>query len=332
MGLLVDGKWVDQWYDTKSTDGKFVRKDAAFRNWITADGSAGPTGTGGFKAEAGRYHLYVSLACPWAHRTLIFRSLKGLQNMIDVSVVSPFMKNDGWTFQADFPGVVADPIGSAEFAHQIYTKADPTYTGRVTVPILWDKKTETIVSNESSEIIRMFNTAFDGIGAKEGDYYPADLQPVIDDVNALVYDTVNNGVYKSGFATTQHAYEDAVAALFDTLDILEQRLAAQRYLAGNRVTEADWRLFTTLVRFDPVYVGHFKCNIRRLADYPNLWAYTRDLYQQPGVAETVNMDHIKTHYYGSHATINPTGIVPAGPDIDFGAAHERAKVATVAAA
>ena len=332
MGLLVDGKWVDQWYDTASTGGRFVRKDAAFRSWITPDGAAGPTGEAGFKAEPGRYHLYVSLACPWAHRTLIFRALKGLQGMIDVSVVSPLMRESGWTFRDDFDGVVADPLHGAEFAHQIYTKADPSYTGRVTVPILWDKKTGTIVSNESSEIIRMFNSAFDDAGAKPGDYYPGDLRPEIDAVNALIYNTVNNGVYKAGFATTQGAYEEAVGALFETLDTLEQRLADRRYLLGDRITEADWRLFTTLVRFDPVYVGHFKCNIRRIADYPNLWGYTRDLYQRPGVAETVDMAHIKTHYYASHQTINPTGVVPAGPDIDFSAPHGRDQIGHATAA
>ena len=326
MGLLVDGKWVDKWYDTKSTGGRFVRKDAAFRNWVTADGSAGPTGKPGYKAEAGRYHLYVSLACPWAHRTLIFRALKGLEGMIDISVVSPLMLEDGWTFREDAPGVVADPIHGAEFAHQIYTASDPAYTGRVTVPILWDKETGTIVSNESSEIIRMFNSAFDGIGAREGDYYPKPLRPGIDAVNQLVYDTINNGVYKAGFATTQGAYEEAVTALFDSLDLLEKRLSHQRYLAGDRITEADWRLFTTLVRFDPVYVGHFKCNIRRLADYPNLFSYVRELFQIPGIADTVNLDHIKNHYYRSHATINPTGIVPAGPDLDLHAPHDRDRV------
>jgi len=332
MGLLVEGKWVDQWYDTKSTGGRFVRKDSAFRNWITADGSAGPTGEGGFKAEPGRYHLYVSLACPWAHRALIFRALKGLQAMIDVSVVSPFMRDQGWTFHNDFPGVVADPLHGAEFAHQVYSKADPTYTGRVTVPILWDKQTGRIVSNESSEIIRMFNSAFDGVGATPGDFYPADLRAEIDAVNAPIYNTVNNGVYKSGFATSQEAYEEAVTALFATLDDLEERLSGRRYLAGDRITEADWRLFTTLVRFDPVYVGHFKCNIRRIVDYPNLWAYTRELYQVPGVAETVNMDHIKTHYYASHETVNPTGIVPVGPTLDFTEPHGRGAAGSAAAA
>ncbi len=322
MGLLVDGVWREQWYDTTSTGGRFVRKDSSFRSWVTADGAAGPSGAAGFKAEPGRYHLYVSLACPWAHRALILRKLKGLEEMISVSVVHWLMKEQGWTF-ADGPGVVADPIHGADYLHQIYVKADPGYTGRVTVPALWDKETGGIVSNESSEIIRMFNSAFDGVGAKEGDYYPEALRGEIDAINAEVYDRVNNGVYKSGFATTQSAYEEAVGPLFETLDRLEARLSARRFLAGDQMTEADIRLFTTLVRFDPVYVGHFKCNIRRIADYPNLFAYTRDLYQTPGVAETVDFEHIKRHYYESHDTINPTGVTPVGPVIDFAAPHGR---------
>ncbi|SNY92686.1 putative glutathione S-transferase [Cohaesibacter sp. ES.047] len=325
MGLLVDGKWHDQWYDTKSTGGRFVRKESAFRNWITSDGSAGPSGEAGFKAEAGRYHLYVSLACPWAHRTLIFRALKGLEDMISVSVVNPYMAEHGWTFDPA-EGVVADPFFSADYLHQIYTKADPDYTGRVTVPVLWDKQKGTVVSNESAEIIRMFNTAFDGIGAAEGDYYPEDDRDEIDEINERVYNTVNNGVYKSGFATTQEAYEEAVMPLFESLDWLEDILSKSRFLLGDHQTEADWRLFTTLVRFDPVYVGHFKCNIRRIEDYPNLSNYVRDLYQTPGVAGTVNLDHIKQHYYSSHETINPTGIIPVGPDIDFSAPHNRAEM------
>ncbi|GHE96846.1 glutathione-dependent reductase [Aliiroseovarius zhejiangensis] len=323
MGLLQDGKWVDRWYDTKSTGGRFKRKDAQFRNWVTADGSAGPSGEAGFKAEPDRYHLYVSLACPWAHRTLIFRALKGLEQMIPISVVHWHMAENGWTFHP-VEGGVPDTVNGAEFMHQIYTTADPHYSGRVTVPVLWDKKNKTIVSNESSEIIRMFNTAFDGIGAKEGDFYPAPLRDDIDALNDRIYDTVNNGVYKAGFATSQDAYEEAVVPLFDTLDFLEQRLATQRYLTGSTITEADWRLFTTLVRFDPVYVGHFKCNLRRIVDYPNLWGYLRDLYQQPGVAATVNMTHIKHHYYGSHDTINPSGVVPMGPDLDLDEPHGRA--------
>ncbi|MEM1378532.1 MAG: glutathione S-transferase family protein, partial [Pseudomonadota bacterium] len=322
MGLLVDGKWQDKWYDTKSTGGKFVRKDAAFRNWITHDGAPGPTGDGGFKAEAGRYHLYVSLACPWAHRTLIFRSLKSLEDIIDVSVVHHFMGENGWTFEKD-EAAQGDPLFGAKFMHQIYTRAKPDYTGRVTVPVLWDKKTNTIVSNESSEIIRMFNSAFNELTGNTLDFYPEALRAEIDEVNERVYHAVNNGVYKSGFATTKEAYEDAVTTLFETLDWLEDRLATSRYLMGDQITEADWRLFTTLVRFDPVYVGHFKCNIRRIADYPNLWGYTRELYQQRGIAETVNMKHIKDHYYASHESINPTRIVPVGPDIDFTTPHGR---------
>jgi len=316
MGLLVDGVWHDQWYDTKSTGGRFVRQDSAFRNWITPDGSPGPSGAGGYKAEAGRYHLYVSLACPWAHRTLIFRKLKGLEDMIPVSVVHWLMLENGWTFAAG-PGVVPDPIFGARFLYEIYARAVPHYTGRVTVPMLWDKKTGTIVNNESSEIIRMFNSAFGGCGATAGDYYPKDIRPDIDALNERIYDAVNNGVYKAGFATSQEAYDSAFAELFATLDVLDERLATRRYLLGDRLTEADWRLFTTLVRFDPVYVGHFKCNQRRIADYPNLSGYLRDLYQMPGIAETVNMVHIKHHYYQSHRTINPTGIVPRGPEIDL---------------
>lgn len=322
MGLLVDGVWKDQWYNTSETGGRFVRKDAQFRNWITVDGAPGPTGSGGFKAESGRYHLYVSYACPWAHRTLIFRLLKGLEEIIPVSVVHWFMGQQGWTFKED-EGVIADPLFNAQFAHEIYTRADPNYTGRVTVPILWDTKTQTIVNNESSEIIRMFNSAFERAGAKPGDYYPMALRQEIDQLNDRIYNTVNNGVYKCGFATTQEAYEEALNPLFATLDMLEQRLAHQRYLTGDQITEADWRLFTTLVRFDPVYVGHFKCNICRIVDYPHLWGYVRDLYQTPGVAETVNFVHIKRHYYQSHKTINPTGIVPYGPEIDFEAPHQR---------
>jgi putative glutathione S-transferase len=325
MGLLVDGQWQDKWYDTESSGGRFEREDAGFRNWVTVDGSAGPSGVGGFKAEANRYHLYVSLACPWAHRTLIYRKLKGLEDIISLSVVHPFMGENGWTFAAG-EGVIADPINNASNAYEIYTVAKPDYTGRVTVPILWDKKTDTIVSNESSEIIRMFNSAFDEVGALAGDFSPAELLTEIDDINAFVYSTINNGVYKAGFATTQSAYESAVIELFDALDTLEVRLAEQRYLVGSTITEADWRLFTTLVRFDAVYVGHFKCNLHRIIDYPNLWGYLRDLYQVSGIAETVNMTHIKQHYYTSHANINPTRIVPVGPVIDFNEPHDRARL------
>ena len=325
MGLLQEGRWVDQWYNTKDTNGRFVRRSPQFRNWITPDGTAGISGSGGFKAETGRYHLYVSLACPWAHRTLIFRALKGLEDMISVSVVHWYMVDHGWTLEvAD--GVIADTVNGADYLHQVYTSAKPDYSGRVTVPVLWDKKTDTIVSNESSEIIRMFNSASDDIGARIGDYYPAALRGEIGELNSRIYDTLNNGVYKAGFATTQQAYEEAVIPLFDTLDWLEDRLSPQRFLTGHQITEADWRLFTTLVRFDPVYVGHFKCNLRRIVDYPNLSGYVRDLYQQPDVAATGNMQHIKHHYYASHATINPTRIVPVGPDIDYELPHDRAQL------
>ncbi|RME97251.1 MAG: glutathione S-transferase family protein [Alphaproteobacteria bacterium] len=325
MGLLIDGKWETAWYDTASTGGRFVRQDAAFRNWITPDGAPGPTGKGGFKAEAGRYHLYVSYACPWAHRTLIFRTLKGLEDMISADVVHYHMGEEGWVFDPSAESATPDRVNGTSKLYEIYLLADPHYTGRVTVPVLWDRKQRTIVNNESSEIIRMFNSAFDGLGARPGDYYPEALRPVIDSVNERVYRAVNNGVYRAGFATTQAAYEEAFRELFETLDWLEGILGTQRYLAGSRVTEADWRLFTTLVRFDPVYVGHFKCNLRRIEDYPNLSNYLRDLFQQPGIAETVNMEHIKRHYYGSHKTINPTGIVPLGPEIDYWRPHDRAR-------
>ena len=322
MGLLQDGKWVDQWYDTGASGGRFVRKDSQFRNWITVDGSAGPSGEGGFKAEPGRYHLYVSLACPWAHRTLIFRALKGLENTISVSIVHWFMGDQGWTFTPE-DGSTPDTVNGAAFLHEVYTTADPDYSGRVSVPALWDKEARTIVSNESSEIIRMFNSAFDGVGALPGDYYPEALRPEIDEINDRIYGTVNNGVYRSGFATAQDAYEEAVVPLFETLDWLEDRLGSQRYLTGSAVTEADWRLFPTLVRFDPVYFGHFKCNLRRIADYPSLSGYVRDLYQHPGIAETVDFLHIKNHYYGSHEKVNPTRIVPMGPDVDYTTPHDR---------
>ncbi len=324
MGLLVDGQWQDKWYDTEASGGRFVREDAGFRNWVTADGSAGLTGVGGFKAEANRYHLYVSLACPWAHRTTIYRKLKGLEDMISLSVVHPFMGDKGWTF-AEGAGVIADPIVNASYLYEVYVAAKPDYTGRVTVPILWDKKTNTIVSNESSEIIRMLNSAFDKVGATDVSFLPSELLAEIDTINEFVYSAVNNGVYKAGFATTEAAYKEAVVTLFDALDTLEARLADQRYLLGDTVTEADWRLFTTLVRFDAVYVGHFKCNIRRIVDYPNLWGYLRDLYQVPGIAETVSIEHIKAHYYTSHANINPTRIIPVGPVLDFNEPHDRTR-------
>lgn len=322
MGFLVEGVWHDKWSDTQSTDGHYVRKEMSFRNWVTADGSAGPSGQGGFKAEPGRYHLYVSLACPWAHRTLIFRVLKGLEAMISISVVHWRMLEHGWTFE-EGPGVVPDPVRGARYLYEVYTAAQPDFSGRVTVPALWDKETGTIVNNESSELIRMFNSAFDQVGAKPGDYYPRDLREEIDRLNARIYDTLNNGVYKAGFATTQEAYEQGVRPVFETLDWLEERLSTRRYLCGDRLTEADWRLFTTLARFDPVYVGHFKCNIRRIADYPNLLGYLRELYQLPGIAGTINYQHMKSHYYESHRIINPTGIIPVGPELRLDAPHGR---------
>ena len=323
MGLLIDGVWADQWYDTKSTDGAFKRKDAVFRNWVTTDGSAGISGEAGFKAESGRYHLYVSYACPWAHRTLIFRALKELGEHISVSAVHPDMLSDGWTFETDAHGATGDDLFGLPFARDVYTRADPKFTGRVTVPILWDKVQNTIVSNESSEIIRMFNTAFNGITGNSDDYWPKAMRDAIAPVNDRIYDTFNNGVYKSGFATTQAAYDAAVHPLFETMEWLETRLSENRYLMGDQITEADWRLFTTLVRFDPVYHLHFKCNRKRVIDYPNLWAYTRELYQWPGVADTVNMDHIVRHYHYSHETINPHRIIPINPQIDFMEPHGR---------
>jgi len=314
MGQLEDGVWraVPR---KPSAKGEFVRIDAQMRNWIKADGSTD------FPPEAGRYHLYVSYACPWAHRTLIYRAIKGLQDVIGFSVVSPLMMENGWEFTA-YPGATGDQVNGFTYSHQLYTTANPRYSGRSSVPVLWDTQRRTIVSNESSEIIRMLNSAFDAF-AMPGDYYPEELREEIDAVNKRVYETVNNGVYRSGFAVKQDAYEEAVHALFDSLDWLEERLGQQRYLVGDCITEADWRLFPTLIRFDHVYHGHFKCNIRRLVDYPNLFAWTRELYQWPGVAETVNMDHIRTHYYASHENVNPTRIVSVGPDIDFNAPHGR---------
>ncbi|MBH0236655.1 glutathione S-transferase family protein [Methylobrevis albus] len=321
MGLLVDGVWHDVWYDTDKSGGKFERQASQFRNFVTADGAPGPTGTGGFAAEAGRYHLYVSLACPWAHRTLIFRTLKGLEDLIGVTVVDPKMGAEGWVFgDADRSG---DPNADLTRLYEVYVRANPDVSSRVTVPVLWDKQTKTIVSNESSEIIRMFDTAFAGLTGRAPEFYPEPLRAEIDAVNARVYDTVNNGVYKAGFATKQAAYEEAVTALFESLDWLEERLSRRRWLVGDQPTEADWRLFTTLVRFDPVYVGHFKCNLRRIADYPALSGYLRELYQTPGVAGTVDLGHIKTHYYWSHTTINPTRIIPKGPLLDLDAPHGR---------
>ncbi|MGA2892098.1 MAG: glutathione S-transferase family protein [Xanthobacteraceae bacterium] len=323
LGVLERGAWRQD-DPARNQDGRFVRPPTTYRNFITTDGSAGPTGEGGFPAEAGRYHLYVSLACPWAHRTLIFRKLKKLENVISVSVVEPLMGDAGWVFGTG-PGATLDTVNAKSTLAEIYLIADPHYTGRVTVPVLWDKKRHTIVNNESSEIIRMLNSAFEAFTDVHTDYYPAELRTEIDRINALVYPTINNGVYRAGFATSQEAYEEAARAVFATLDQLEELLARQRYLVGGQITEADWRLFTTLVRFDAVYYGHFKCNLRRIVDYPELWNYLRDLYQVPGVVETVSLDHIKRHYYGSHRKINPTGIVPIGPLIDFTAPHDRGR-------
>jgi putative glutathione S-transferase len=323
MGLLVEGRWQDQWYESK--DGTFQREQAQRRNWLTADGKPGPTGVGGFAAEAGRYHLYVSLACPWAHRTLILRKLKGLESLIDVSVVSFLMLENGWTFDKAH-GSTGDKLGDLKFLHQRYTTDTADYTGRVTVPVLWDKQTNHIVNNESAEIIRMFNSAFDELTGNDLDFYPAPLRNEIDAMNERIYPAVNNGVYRAGFATSQQAYEEAFDELFAELDRLEQLLGANRYLTGEYLTEADIRLFTTMIRFDAVYFGHFKCNLRRIADYPNLSNWLREIYQWPGIAETVSFEHIKNHYYGSHKTINPTGIVPKGPAQDFTAAHDRARL------
>ena len=318
MGLLQNGQWVDQWYETQSNGGEFRRQESRFRSWVTADGAAGPTGREGFKAEPGRYHLYVSLACPWAHRTLIFRQLKDLQELIDVTVVEALMLSHGWELRNDQYGL--------EYLYQLYLKSDPNYNGRVTVPVLWDKERQTIVSNESADIIRMFNTAFSELTGNNTDYYPHSLQTQIDAVNERVYDAINNGVYRAGFATTQEAYEAAYYKLFDALDWVEATLARQRYLAGTVLTEADWRLFTTLIRFDAVYYGHFKTNRQRIVDFPAISHYLRELYQNPGVAQTVNFEHIKQHYYGSHVTINPTQVVPLGPDQDFTLPHNRGQL------
>ncbi len=323
MGLLINGVWQEQ-EQTATKDGHFERLDSAFRNWITPDGRPGPTGQDGFRATAGRYHLFVSLACPWAHRTLIMRALKGLQDIIPVSVTHWLMAERGWTFAAG-DGVIPDPLYNSRYVYELYARADEEYSGRATVPILWDQHTQTIVNNESADIIRMFGTAFDHAGANAGDYYPQQLRAYIDAINQRVYDTLNNGVYKAGFATTQAAYEAAVTPLFGTLDWLEDKLSQSRFLCGEALTEADIRLFTTLIRFDSVYQGHFKCNIRRITDYKNLWAYTRDIFQLPGIAGTVDFGHIKRHYYMSHRRINPSGIVPVGPLLDFEESPERGR-------
>ncbi|HJR69115.1 MAG TPA: glutathione S-transferase family protein [Gammaproteobacteria bacterium] len=326
MGLLVDGQWHDVWYDTKASQGRFVRTESQFRNWVTADGSPGPSGRAGFRAEAGRYHLYVAFACPWAHRTLIMRKLKGLDALIGVSAVNSYMGEHGWTF-APGPETIPDSVNNVTRLYELYTLADPHYSGRATIPILWDEVERTIVSNESAEIVRMLNSAFDKVGANGNDYYPAPLRVEIDEWNAFVYPNLNNGVYRAGFATTQEAYEEAATAVFAALDKVEARLATHRYLTGSQLTEADVRLFTTLIRFDPVYHGHFKCNLRRIVDYPNLWGFVRDVYQIPGVAETVHVDFIKSHYYRSHPTVNPSRIVPIGPSLDYSAPHGREHLA-----
>jgi glutathionyl-hydroquinone reductase len=324
MGLLVDGVWRDEQHVERTPGGRFSRPTTRFRNWVTKDGDAGPTGEGGFPAARERYHLYVALACPWAHRTMIMRTLKGLEEVVSMSVVEPLYGPHGWRFGTS-PGTVPDTVNGASEIAEIYLRADPRYSGRVSVPVLWDKERRTIVNNESAEIIRMLNGAFSRFTNVRTDYYPPSLRAEIDRINAVVYENINNGVYRAGFATSQEAYEEAFRALFSALDEIEQRLSLQRYLAGGQITEADWRLFTTLVRFDAVYYSHFKCNLRRLIDYPNLGNYLRDLYQQEGVAATVNMDHIKRHYYGSHPHVNPTGIVPLGPALDFMAAHDRGR-------
>jgi len=320
MGLLINGKWHDRWYDTEKNGGEFIREDSQFRNWITADGSAGPGEEDGFKAEPGRYHLFVSLACPWAHRTLIFRRLKGLAALIGVTIVDPLMLEQGWAFSEVSEN---SPVTDIDFLYQLYVKVDPQYSGRVTVPVLWDKQRKTIVNNESAEIIRIFNRAFNKLTGNQADYYPADLRPEIDALNSWIYPAINNGVYRVGFATSQHAYEKAFTVLFAALDKLEQRLESRRYLTGNRITEADWRLFTTLIRFDAVYYSHFKANRQRLEDYSALSNYLRDLYQQPGIADTVNFEHIKKHYYISQRSINPSGVVPVGPMLDYKRPHNR---------
>ena len=322
MGLLVEGKWQDKWYDTSKTGGAFEREQAKLRNWVTHDGRAGPSGEGGFKAESGRYHLYVSLACPWAHRTLIFRKLKSLDDHISVSVVSPDMLDQGWTFNEN-EGSSGDHLFQSTYLHQVYTRNNKDYTGRVTVPILWDKQLNKIVSNESSEIIRMMNSAFDDITGNSLDFYPKSLRENIDIINDKVYNCVNNGVYRCGFATSQSAYAKAYTSLFSALDDIENILSETLFLCGGTITEADWRLFTTLIRFDSVYHGHFKCNKQRIEDYPNISNYLRHLYQWPGVAETVNFEHIKRHYYFSHTNINPTQVVPVGPEIDYMRPHNR---------
>jgi len=322
MGRLENGVWIDQWHNTKETNGRYVRKPSIFRNWITVDGEAGPTGKGGYLAEKDRYHLYISWACPWAHRTLIFRAIKGLENMVSISAVNAIMRSKGWTFDDGY-GVIPDNINHSKYLYEVYLKEDNTYSGRVTVPLLWDKKTSTIVNNESADIIRMFNSAFDNIGAKEGDYYPDSLRDKIDNMNDFIYQNINNGVYRSGFATTQDAYDEAIETLFLGLDELDSILTKQRYLVGNIITEADWRLLPTLLRFDSVYHGHFKCNKRKLKEYDNLFNYAKELYQFPGISNTYDDKYSKEHYYGSHETINPSGVIAHGPEFEFDTPHNR---------
>jgi putative glutathione S-transferase len=316
MGYLVKGEWREGWYDTSKTGGEFIRADSQFRDAVTANGASG------YPAEAGRYHLYVSLACPWAHRTLIFRKLKKLEDVISVSVVDPVITEGGWAFRDGF----TDTVNGFAFLREAYVQANPDYSGRVTVPVLWDKQTKRIVNNESAEIIRMLNSEFNALTPVKTDFYPAVLRREIDDINAFVYERINNGVYKAGFAGSQRVYESAVTRLFAALDEIEKRLGQSRYLVGTALTEADWRLFTTLIRFDAVYVTHFKCNLRRIEDYPNLSNYLRDLYQVPGIAETVDFDHIKRHYFMSHRHLNPSGLVPKGPILDYSSAHNRARL------
>ena len=325
MGLLVDGHWSDD-DNIRNEEGKFIRPESSFRNWITSDGGPGPTGELGFAAEAGRYHLYITHNCPWAYRTAMFRRVKGLEDIISISIGGASFKDQGWTFNEE-PGALPDAVNNIYYLHELYTKADPKYTGRVTVPVLWDKKSETIVNNESSEIIRMFNSAFDKITHNKLDFYPESLRNQIDEINAIVYKNINNGVYRAGFATTQNAYEEAYNNLFMTLDKLEERLGERRYLTGEKLTEADWRLFSTLIRFDVVYYTHFKCNKRHIFDYPNLWNFTLELYQYPGISSLTTFEHIKRGYYGLMPKINPSEIVAKGPDIDFNQPHDRGKFA-----
>ena len=325
MGLLIDGHWSDD-DNIRSEEGKFIRPESSFRNWVTSDGGPGPTGELGFAAEAGRYHLYITHNCPWAYRTAMFRRVKGLEDIISISIGGASFKDQGWTFNEE-PGALPDAVNNIYYLHELYTKADPKYTGRVTVPVLWDKKSETIVNNESSEIIRMFNSAFDNITDNKLDFYPESLRNQIDEINAIVYKNINNGVYRAGFATTQNAYEEAYNNLFKKLDELEDRMGERRYLTGEKLTEADWRLFSTLIRFDVVYYTHFKCNKRHIFDYPNLWNFTLELYQYPGISSLTNFDHIKRGYYGLMPKINPSKIVAKGPDIDFNQPHDRGKFA-----